>query len=308
MTPYVACMLVATGMLAHFGVILVRFLRRRAEEASIEEGRVGTAHQGDGLRLGTRNQSKLVGSAHAARWPALAKWFPAVVLVIFAGYVASKARLPESKPSEMQVYEFGKLPLAYQGRIKPYDTLARNSLQILSGKQETRVWSKDGKVVDKSPAIHWLLDAISDAKGAGDHQIFRVENLDLVDTLGLEHRPLFWRYSLNEIQSKDGVLRRQIELAEATPEKDRSLFQNKVLRLRDNYNFYLSLVLSFRQVPLPENQDQLMAAVERARNVISQLRQARRRTPCHHAKRPPIGCRLSRPISTCCWIGPPVAP
>ena len=161
MTPYVACMLVATGMLAHFGIMLVRFLRRRAEEASIEEGRVGIAHQGDSRRLGTRSQSKLVGSAHAARWPALAKWFPALVLVIFAGYVASKARMPESKPSEMQVYEFGKLPLAYQGRIKPYDTLARNTLQILSGKQETRVWSKDGKVVDKSPAIRWLLDAIS---------------------------------------------------------------------------------------------------------------------------------------------------
>ena len=41
MTPYVACMLVATGMLAHFGVMLVRFLRRRAEEASMK--RVGWA-------------------------------------------------------------------------------------------------------------------------------------------------------------------------------------------------------------------------------------------------------------------------
>ena len=32
MTPYVACMLVAIGMLAHFGTILFRFLRRRADE------------------------------------------------------------------------------------------------------------------------------------------------------------------------------------------------------------------------------------------------------------------------------------
>ena len=33
MTPYVGCMLVAIGMLAHFGTMLVRFLRRRAEDA-----------------------------------------------------------------------------------------------------------------------------------------------------------------------------------------------------------------------------------------------------------------------------------
>ena len=32
MTPYVGCMLVAIGMLAHFGTMLVRFLRRRAAE------------------------------------------------------------------------------------------------------------------------------------------------------------------------------------------------------------------------------------------------------------------------------------
>ena len=33
MTPYVACMLVGIGMLAHFGTMLVRFLRRRNDEA-----------------------------------------------------------------------------------------------------------------------------------------------------------------------------------------------------------------------------------------------------------------------------------
>ena len=32
MTPYVACMLVGIGMLAHFGTMLFRFLRRRTDE------------------------------------------------------------------------------------------------------------------------------------------------------------------------------------------------------------------------------------------------------------------------------------
>jgi ABC-type transport system involved in cytochrome c biogenesis permease subunit len=272
MTPYVACMLVATGMLAHFGVILYRFLRRRADEAD-GVGSLEPLSKTNTLGHGKPVPERIVG--HDSRPPAsmLAKWFPALVLIIFGGYIGSKARLPESRPSEMQIYEFGKLPLAYQGRIKPYDTLARNSLQILSEKQEVGVW-KDGKVTEKLPAIRWLLDVISGAKTAGDHKVFRIVDLDLIDTLGLEHRPLFWRYSLNEIERKEGELQRQIQLAETTPEKDRSLFQNKVLQLRDKYNFYLSLVFAFRQVPLPENQDQLAAAVEQARNLITRLREA----------------------------------
>jgi hypothetical protein len=115
MTPYVACMLVAVGMLAHFGPMLVRFLRRRAEE------RV------DGTGLARAPVGKYA-------WV-----FPAIVVAFFAAYVASKARMPKSRPSEPQIYEFAKFPLAYQGRIKPYDTLARNSLQYLSGRQELSV-------------------------------------------------------------------------------------------------------------------------------------------------------------------------
>ncbi len=283
MTPYVACMLVATGMLAHFGVILVRFLRRRAEEASIEEGRVGSAHQGDRLRLGTRIQSKLVGSAHAAHWPALANGSPRSWSSSLPATWPAKRDCPSRSPARCKSTNSASCRWRTKAASSRTTRLARNSLQILSGQQELECRSKDGKVVDKSPAILWLLDAISDAKAAGDHQIFRVENLDLLDTLGLEHRPLFWRYSLNEIQSKDGELRRQIELAEATPEKDRSLFQNKVLRARDKYNFYLSLVLSFRQPPISrQTRINSWRALERARTVIS--RTARRRgarTPCH---------------------------
>jgi ABC-type transport system involved in cytochrome c biogenesis permease subunit len=272
MTPYVACMLVATGMLAHFGLMLFRFLRRRADDALAEElGSHGGFPMASAPGRFQSNSQRTVSRVSGSRAATLAKYFPAMMLILFAGYALSKARLPESKPSEMQIHEFGKLPLAYQGRIKPYDTLARNSLQILSEKQEVGVWSK-GKVVDKLPAIQWLLDTISGAEAANDHRIFRIVDLDLLDALGLEHRPLFWKYSLDEIRSKDGELDRQIKLAEATAEEDRSLFQKKVLQLRDKFNFYMSLVLSFRQVTLPDRQEEIVPAVEQARNWIAELR------------------------------------
>ena len=161
MAPYVACMLVATGMLAHFGISLVRFSRRRADEAA----RLASAHQPVGKRRGRRRFAQ-----KTTPWTAFAKWFPALVVVVFAMYVAGKARMPRSTPSEMQIYEFAKLPLAYQGRIKPYDTVARNALQILSGRQEVIVEQDTGRT--KLPAIRWLLDTISGAPAAGDHRCF----------------------------------------------------------------------------------------------------------------------------------------
>jgi ABC-type transport system involved in cytochrome c biogenesis permease subunit len=147
-------------------------------------------------------------------------------------------------------------------------------LQILSSRQEVDSWDKNGAVGDKLPAIRWLLDAISGAKAGGDHCVFRIENLDVHEALGLEHRPLFWRYSLNEILSKKGELARQIKLAEETPEKDRLLFHNKMLQLRDKHNFYMMLVLAFRQVPLPESQEQLAASLQQVRQLIAELRRA----------------------------------
>ena len=118
MTPYVACMLVVTGMLAHFGVVLARFLRA---------ARHSPRRAGFSPRAGTHAQASTFALLALPR-PGRRSSSPATS--------AAKPACRIAPPSEMQVYEFGKLPLAYQGRIKPYDTVARNTLQILSGRQE----------------------------------------------------------------------------------------------------------------------------------------------------------------------------
>jgi ABC-type transport system involved in cytochrome c biogenesis permease subunit len=274
MAPYVACMLVATGMLAHFGIILFRFLRRRAEEPRTAESRGGNAGEVNRTDRNGHHREKTFGSAQpTSGWTSFAKWFPALIVVVFAAYILSKTRMPESKSSEMQIYEFGKLPLAYQGRIKPYDTLARNTLQIISSRQQVDVWTANGKVVDGVAAIHWLLDAISGHPRADDHHVFRIENLDVLDTLGLERRPVFWRYSLNEILKKGGELERQVSLARATPEEERSLFQHKMLDLSGKYSLYSVVVMSFRSPPvsMSSDMDKLMASLQESYDAIQKL-------------------------------------
>jgi len=258
MIPYVACMLVATGMLAHFGVVLARFLRRRDEEVARGYGRV--------------NKRQFAG---ARGWPALvAAYFPAIVVLLAAGYLVGKSRMPTSAPSEMQIYEFGKLPLAYEGRIKPYDTVARNALQILSGRQEVIVLDENGNETERLPAIRWLLDLISGAKNAQNHAVFRIDNLDLLQTLGLEPRPGSFRYSYADIEKNADEFDKQIKLAGEQPEGQRSLYQNKVLELGRKRNLFVMLALSFRAPPLSMEREHMADSMQQVQAIVAQLRAA----------------------------------
>jgi ABC-type transport system involved in cytochrome c biogenesis permease subunit len=248
MAPYVACMLVMTGMLAHFGVVLTRFLGRTPPQASV-----------------LRHPSGALSRPNFANYI-----FPALVVVLFAGYVASKMRMPQSAPSEMQVYEFGKLPLAYQGRVKPYDTVARNALQIFSGRQEVLTTDKDGKTT-KTPAIAWLLDSISDSPAAANHRVFRIENLELLDSIGLPPREGSWRYSLNEIRDRFAELQKQINLAAAEPEHQRSRFQQAVLELAGKLSRYATLVKSFRTPAISTKREEFVESLKQVQADIQSL-------------------------------------
>ena len=57
------------------------------------------------------------------------------IVAVFSAWLLSKARLPGTEPGEMRIHDFGRLPVVYQGRVKPFDTLARNALTILSDSQ-----------------------------------------------------------------------------------------------------------------------------------------------------------------------------
>jgi ABC-type transport system involved in cytochrome c biogenesis permease subunit len=267
MMPYVGCMLVATGMLAHFGTILTRFLRRRADEANLAAG----LQRSGGTQNGPRPASVFQHAGSGGAFAILTRWFPAIVVVLFATYLVGQAQMPTSPPSEMQIYEFAKLPLAYQGRVKPYDTMARNALQILSGRQEVIVNQKDGSE-SRLPAIRWLLDVISGADPSEDHRVFRIENLELLQTLGLEPRPGVFRYSLNDIRGKFEELQKQIALANDQPKDRRSIYQQAVLRLAGKLELYGTLMESFRPPDISADRDKMAVSLQRVQQQIERLR------------------------------------
>lgn len=231
MIPYVSCMLVGTGMLYHFGLTFVRFAERKSAPKAT-------------------NQNESLGDV-LANWKSPAVWVPALVVLIFAGWVSGRARPAKTPATEINVAAFGELPLAYEGRIQPFDTLARNVLTVISDRavvefdeESKSAFKRLFGIKPKITAARWLLDVITNSKAARDYRVFRVENLDLLQTLGLEPRDGF-RYSVAELTSRREEVFKQMELARGIPKEDRTLEQRAILELSEKIFRYTALQDSF---------------------------------------------------------------
>lgn len=253
MIPYVSCMIVAVGMLYHFMITLLRFLghRERTTEATAVSEFLPPKEKDEAKWIKKkRSKAKLKSCL-----------IPALILIIFGGYLMSKARVPKTPSDEMNVYKFGELPILYQGRFKPIDTLARNSLRVISGRQDYK--DENGKT---QPAIKWLLDTIAKPREAFALNVVRIENLELLHTLGLEKRKGF-RYSFDEFAEKIPELSKQADLARKAGRGKASLYQSQVLDLERKIGIVDLIIQSFTPPNIrPESaRDDLIEAIRRHR-------------------------------------------
>ncbi len=227
MIPYVACMIVLAGMLMHFGNSLLRFITRREGEARLAQVK------GFGPPI-----DEII--PWSQRWRHAQYWVPALVVALAVVTTVMFAQEPTTEPLEMKIYDFGRLPVAVNGRTQPMDSLATNTLRLVSGKA---TFETPGSK-ERQPAIRWLLDAIGVTKQFWDHQVVRIENLDVLESLDLPQRPGNWRYSLAEVL-KNGEFQRQVELARSVPAAKRDLPQEKMIEAAEKVNRILMLVDAF---------------------------------------------------------------
>ncbi|MCO6457911.1 MAG: cytochrome c biogenesis protein CcsA [Pirellulaceae bacterium] len=226
MIPYVACMIVTVGLLAQFVGTLLRFLSRReqAKPAAV------------GVRDSSQRTATLVAAGAAG-----------LMILVCLGMVAPRTRIPRvDDAKELDLYRFGQLPVRYQGRVKPLDTLARNSLQIVSNRREYYV-DEEGQ---RQPAIRWLLDLMSDSDAAEKHKVFRIDSLEVLDVLGLERRSGF-RYAVEEFRPKAEEFNEQVERARKKPREELTSFERKLLELDGRIRTFTLLQASFRPLPFP---------------------------------------------------------
>jgi ABC-type transport system involved in cytochrome c biogenesis permease subunit len=127
---------------------------------------------------------------------AMKKFLPLILTVILAGWFLGNLSVPPDK--DFAYSQFGALPLVFNGRVQPMDSLARNSLLQLREKQTLNTepwkgWNEKPKII---PAIEWLATLTMNPVAADAWPVFRVDNPELITLLKLPEK--------NETQHQDG--------------------------------------------------------------------------------------------------------
>ncbi len=243
--PYIACVIGALGMLIHFGTMLISAISKRSTR------RVNLAALTAAQRSTKRSKNSplpvLPLQTKQSIWSGLAPFLAAVGAMIFIFGMFSRAIAP-SPPATFNYAGFGRIPVTFDGRILPFDTLARTSLQVILGRESTRIgsdeippdqWSKipysDWKSV---PATRWLLDTLTSTDAANEYRIFRIDNPELLGLLGLDQDRNPRLFSIREITAHAAKLQEQIARVQQIQPNKRGLFERKVAELSQHLQLY----------------------------------------------------------------------
>ena len=161
---------------------------------------------------------------------------PFLVLVLGALYLASPF-FKKSK-SDFDLDAFGKIPVVANGRTKPLDSVARNTLLLLQGRQ--RVTTPEGA---KLTPNEWLLDVFFRPELADTYRHFEVVHPGVLDVLGLtpEDGDGKKRFAYTQLVGKLEEIDRQAELAAGVEAPVRTSYQRAVLNLRSHVILYQQL-------------------------------------------------------------------
>ena len=127
--------------------------------------------------------------------------------------------------------KFGRLPVLLNGRIKPLDTVARNSLLIIHGKQTL---TTDHATLTP---IDWLAEVLMKQDEADLRKVFVVRNPETLTALGLS--PEAGKYfSFREFVPHLQELEQQAALAQKVEPQLRSAFQRDIIKLFERLTLY----------------------------------------------------------------------
>jgi ABC-type transport system involved in cytochrome c biogenesis permease subunit len=163
------------------------------------------------------------------------RFLPWIILVVAAGSIAVNWLPPKTERDDFGLTKFGKIPVLVGGRVKPLDTVARNSLLIIHGKQKLRL--EGGR---RLSAMQWLTDVLFNAPVADQYPVFVVQNADVLGLFGWEQsdRKYFsfaeFTPFLRQIDEQGG----QSDKLEAV---QRSAYQSGILNLRNGLALYQRL-------------------------------------------------------------------
>jgi len=174
------------------------------------------------------------------------RWIPPLLAFIMALWFFAQMRAPRDK--DFAFSEFGQLPVVADGRLKPMDSLARNSLLQIYEKQtfNTEPWKDWNQKPKTISAIEWLANVMMNPQVADSWPVFRVDNPDLITFLKLPEKNLAAHqdgehYSWAQVAPQLDAFDTEYARVDKTESSERSAYEHAVVKVHDRMELYAQL-------------------------------------------------------------------
>ncbi|MCA9400153.1 MAG: cytochrome c biogenesis protein CcsA [Candidatus Omnitrophica bacterium] len=139
------------------------------------------------------------------------------------------------KPKGLESVEVLKgLAVLEHGRVKPFDTYAKNVLLQLSGRTSYQ----------KQPAFEWVAKLIFAPQVTREDQVFLINHSDIPKVFGIEPQKRR-RYSYAQLQPHIPRIYKLAQEAHQIEQRKRDLVETEILRLFESIQLYTNLSLTF---------------------------------------------------------------
>src|SRR5438105_93125 len=166
---------------------------------------------------------------------------PWIVLGIFVVYLAAPAvPLPGGPGNGFDVTAFGRLPVLANGRVQPFDSVARTGLLQIRGPVTPIDGFKaaQGRPATMDPTL-WLLEVLAKPDTADTRRVFPIKSRELVGKLGLQAPGRGTNYyAFNDLGPKASEIHKQALQVANVKASDRARWQDELIALRDNLVLY----------------------------------------------------------------------
>jgi cytochrome c-type biogenesis protein CcsB len=176
-------------------------------------------------------------------------WF---FVALFAAEIV--AVMMPKKDGEFHIREFGRLPVLLNGRIQPFDSVARNSLlQIRSTGdvplEEVPSW-KFWHHPKKLKSTEWLLEVMARPEDADTRPIFLIHHAEILGELKLEDKGVeksgLRYYTFEQLKPALKTISEQSQQAEKVKAEDQTTVQKQMTKLANAVMLYQRLKVTLQ--------------------------------------------------------------
>lgn len=152
---------------------------------------------------------------------------PSIACGVFVVYLAASALPSRDRASSgFDLTAFGRLPVSANGRVQPFESVARTALLQIGGAAAT-------------DPTGWLLEVLAKPDAADARRIFTIGERELVDKLQLPAASDGTRrYAFDDLGPRASQIRELLRQVDGTKPSDRAPWQVELLALRDRLALY----------------------------------------------------------------------